>query len=695
MKYRILLFYKSPMERSRTGSKGLLDFGMGDRGFSLTAALVAFGLVGVLAVILMTQFEFLSKGTARIRSSQVESNFRQIIRFMNGESCTETFRGVRINSPLGGSITEIVDYDKASGASTPVFSIPNDDVSFKVVRIDVTPYNDGSGGPLTGRQGKATMNIYFKRPDSFIEKLEKNSDCRPGNIDGCFVDRCILDLEDTNPGTNGEAVGECRLLACSDGTSSGSTSSPDCYKVTQSVSSNKSQVLVGCGTAQSHSSEYTVAYGFNAGGSSYQGDENTFVGHKVGIHGSYSSTQKNTYFGRSIVGSSSPGSRNTVLAGSLSGLGGSDLTLICHGCSAAGNHKTFIKAGSSSIENSGEIWIRRGTIEMSSIGGSPYSSSAHTIEFETSSNKLTIQGETIRLGSGGGLIELSSVSGGNNMTVTGAVTINAGDIQIGGETISVDDITRWKDYKRDHDGNATSSAHSIYAIPGHRHGIRYTSYCPPPCCPPSDRRLKENIGSLDEGKSLEQVSKLKPVSFYWKDRDFFPGSSALGFVDRSVETGIPQLSGEDHHHGRGTNLKGLGYDLLAGGEQLGFVAQDVETTVPQLVTEDQGFLRLNILEMLPIIISAVKNLIKKVVSYSAQLKKLSEQIETDREELHLSQSQGFGENRLEGEADNNKESHRLSRLKAKRHELFEHFEKLRKENQWLKEQISELEKGTL
>ena len=212
---------------------------------------------------------------------------------MNGESCTKTFENKRI----GDSIEKILYYDRENDVAGTTFSIPNDDLSFQVVKIDVSEYNDGSGP--SARAGKATMNIYFKRPGSFVEKLEM-SECSASDTSGCFFDRCILDLEPGNSGTSNTDIGKCHLLTCSDGTSSASAGAPPCYKVTQDVHSNRSQTLVGCGTTQSHSFEYSLAYGYSAGDGSKKG-KNTYMGYKVGKYGVSSNSEKNTYLGMSLT----------------------------------------------------------------------------------------------------------------------------------------------------------------------------------------------------------------------------------------------------------------------------------------------------------------------------------------------------------------------------------------------------------
>jgi hypothetical protein len=80
----------------------------------------------------------------------------------------------------------------------------------------------------------------------------------------------------------------------------------------------------------------------------------------------------------------------------------------------------------------------------------------------------------------------------------------------------------------------------------------------------SDISLKENIQSLNFG-ALNKVLKLRPVSFYWKDKN----------IDK-----------EKH---------------------FGFVAQEVEKVLPELVREDsEGKKHLNYDEFIPLLVAAIK-----------------------------------------------------------------------------------------
>ena len=267
-------------------------------------------------------------------------------------------------------------------------------------------------------------------------------------------------------------------------------------------------------------------------------------------------------------------------------LGGGDekLTVVCRDCNVSGNsQKIHIKAGNSpiesSIENSGEIEMDGGKIWTTTSGY------GESIEFETSANKLSVQAGKLSL-KNGRTIEVFGLPV-DNMSVEVETTVFSDHIELPGGKIYIDPINPWTSVISADGTNAHLAkgqiGHSQYALPGHSHSG--CVLCPPPACCPSDRRLKENIRSLDETKSLEQIGKLKPVSFYWKDRKAFAGAS-FSFVTDNAGAVTSQFSEEDH---------GLGlYDFhrsddFFSGEQLGFVAQDVEPVIPPTGDRRPGF----------------------------------------------------------------------------------------------------------
>ena len=67
----------------------------------------------------------------------------------------------------------------------------------------------------------------------------------------------------------------------------------------------------------------------------------------------------------------------------------------------------------------------------------------------------------------------------------------------------------------------------------------------------SDRRYKKNIKSLSSESSLDDVMKLRPVSYDWRTDEFpdhnFDSFTHFGFIAQEVESVIPGLVGTDEH----------------------------------------------------------------------------------------------------------------------------------------------------
>ncbi|MDZ7611497.1 MAG: tail fiber domain-containing protein [Candidatus Moranbacteria bacterium] len=69
----------------------------------------------------------------------------------------------------------------------------------------------------------------------------------------------------------------------------------------------------------------------------------------------------------------------------------------------------------------------------------------------------------------------------------------------------------------------------------------------------SDMRLKQSVNSI-EGSSLEKLTKLRGVSFEWKDN---PGEKEIGLIAQEVEKIYPELVEEDRE-----GMKGVQYSAL-------------------------------------------------------------------------------------------------------------------------------------
>lgn len=60
-------------------------------------------------------------------------------------------------------------------------------------------------------------------------------------------------------------------------------------------------------------------------------------------------------------------------------------------------------------------------------------------------------------------------------------------------------------------------------------------------CAVSDQRLKRDIAPLTGGDMLQALSKLKPVSFYWKKEAQRDGDQQFGFIANQVQSVFPNL----------------------------------------------------------------------------------------------------------------------------------------------------------
>jgi hypothetical protein len=81
----------------------------------------------------------------------------------------------------------------------------------------------------------------------------------------------------------------------------------------------------------------------------------------------------------------------------------------------------------------------------------------------------------------------------------------------------------------------------------------------------SDRRLKKNIETIETAKALDIVSKLRAVSFDWKDDIFNEekrNTSDLGFIAQEVEELIPEAVSEYTQIESGEVYKNIKHERL-------------------------------------------------------------------------------------------------------------------------------------
>lgn len=105
----------------------------------------------------------------------------------------------------------------------------------------------------------------------------------------------------------------------------------------------------------------------------------------------------------------------------------------------------------------------------------------------------------------------------------------------------------------------------------------------------SDARLKTNIGNV-RSDAISKLKVLQPIQFQWKQVDDV-------FIEDSVIIKTPHFS----------------EDLDFNKNHYGLIAQDVQKIFPELVEESgNGYLSVNYIELIPLLIEAVKNLSAEV-----------------------------------------------------------------------------------
>ena len=124
----------------------------------------------------------------------------------------------------------------------------------------------------------------------------------------------------------------------------------------------------------------------------------------------------------------------------------------------------------------------------------------------------------------------------------------------------------------------------------------------------SDYRLKDNIRSLSSADGcLGKLMSMNIVEFNNKQREY-----EVSTVDLEAEEGISTRRGL-------TNNKALWYDEespIIKNKHYGLIAQELQEIYPDLVVESQdGFLAINYLEIIPLLIRSVQELNAKVEQY--------------------------------------------------------------------------------
>lgn len=195
----------------------------------------------------------------------------------------------------------------------------------------------------------------------------------------------------------------------------------------------------------------------------------------------------------------------------------------------------------------------RGSIQISpSLGGNVTTATGISIKSPTA-NSYTMTGYggvvldgVIGLGSGTNKgAEIANISAAtNNYSIYSSATAQSyfsGSVGIGvtGST-----------YKLAVNGDVNLSIGNAFKIAG-------TSICTSAgCTASSDRRLKENISSLED--PLEKMIQLQGVQYDWKDKHWFSEKHQIGLIAQDIETIYPEAVVTDSSNG----LKAISYDHL-------------------------------------------------------------------------------------------------------------------------------------
>ena len=134
----------------------------------------------------------------------------------------------------------------------------------------------------------------------------------------------------------------------------------------------------------------------------------------------------------------------------------------------------------------------------------------------------------------------------------------------------------------------------------------------------SDGRLKENITDMGEeqGYALNKLSLLSPVSYQYKNTQSSKMMSAddLDLIEEldSIERDLYMKEKDD------SSFFAKQQQRLAEKTHFGFVAQELQKVYPELVYEqDNGYLAINYVELIPILVQSIKELNAKVEELSA------------------------------------------------------------------------------
>jgi hypothetical protein len=263
--------------------------------------------------------------------------------------------------------------------------------------------------------------------------------------------------------------------------------------------------------------------GFNAGPSLANSDRNVFIGYQAGFH--------ETGSNRLYIDNKVSDSTNALIYGQLDnrnlrfnariGISGNpdpNYNLTLSGSSSAGSLKLIGNGDGYNYSSIGMVSQGTAIENLWQINHSMDNHKFKLIHFDESGWYVDLELDTL-----------------------GTMKLNRGGLNIGGSIIPISDNSHSL-------GNASNKWTAVYA----QNGIIQTS----------DARMKEGIQTLDYG--LNEVLKLNPVSFYWKNNT--EGSRNIGLIAQEVQQVVNEAvkTGDDKDNTLGINYSELIPVLIKG-----------------------------------------------------------------------------------------------------------------------------------
>ena len=611
-----------------------------NRGFSLIEMLITVAIFMVVITGVIRLIPYTLKFQNLSHSQQSERNFRVLLASLNKEACNKTFEGKTVGERVDVIKDEsgIILFNR--GENGGEFQ-----KNLRIVEIKTRALSDENS------LGSAEMVVSYKRTQSlYPTKTGEDGDCTAGGTGGsdesssvttgCYTLTCGLRIK-----KDGALVGAkegqrivsdggrgCSIVDCG-GTEGMGGGKPDCYKVTEEGEGGLT--LVGCeGAAEAEATPpKNTVFGFRAGKSlttgptTDHGTENTFIGYEAGMNnttgfynnfvGYQAGLNNNTGFYNNFVGYQAGYSNRSGNYNSFVGTGAGQKNTTGYrnnffgtwagAYNTTGNYNNFVgyQAGYSnrSGDNNNFVGYQAGYSNSTGYNNNfvgalagAYNTNGYNNNFVGTSagaynttgyhnNFVGAQaGQSNTAGSGNNFVGTSAgaynTTGNNNIAIGNGAgqknTTGSYNIAIGARSgcytsSSAVPACASESYKLDigglikgnMSGSKEVTIHGDLDVKGE---IKLDGTIIHPSS--SDRRLKRKIKDLKKPQLLKLL-KLRARSFYWKDKN------------RDIK------------------------------KQLGFIAQEVRKEYPELVSEakdEKKTLRLNYQGLLPVVVSALKEL---------------------------------------------------------------------------------------